>query len=69
MEGRKEGRKFGNGLCKGCNGWKKGEGRKRREKQKMNKILLFLLKKSQSILKSFSFLSFFLRVVRVFAVR
>ncbi|WP_172185643.1 hypothetical protein [Microcoleus asticus] len=48
---------------------KKEEGRKRREKQKTEKILLFLSSNSQSILKSCSFISFFLRVLRVLAVR
>jgi hypothetical protein len=38
---------------------KREEGRKRREKQNMNKILLFLSSKSQSILNSCSFLSSF----------
>jgi hypothetical protein len=45
---------------------KKEEGRKRRE-QKMKKKFFF--SNSKSVLKFFSFISFFLRVLSVFAVR
>jgi len=50
---------------------KKEEGRRKKKegKTKNEESIIFLSSNSQSILKSFSFIFFFLRVLSVFAVR
>jgi len=50
---------------------KREEKRRKKEegKTKNEENIIFLSSNSQSILKSFSFISFFLRVLSVFAVR